>query len=134
MRNERKLVHALTHHHPGFNRAKLHPHFTRISFPPQANNKAILLQDTESRVLNLGPKFVPPAPQQVLECLPKEIGQMKEKVAVAWRRVTKTIEREPSLVNKFCERVEEEMRKTVLEEAAEKDPTIELTIEYFQKI
>ncbi|CAF4628346.1 unnamed protein product, partial [Rotaria magnacalcarata] len=27
------------------------------------------LQDTEARVLNLGPKFVPPAPEQVLERL-----------------------------------------------------------------
>jgi hypothetical protein len=103
--NERKLVHALTHHHPGVTKSKLHTHFTKISFPPQANNKALILQNTETRVLNLGPKFVPPAPQQVLERLPKEIQQMKEKVSKAWRRMTKTIGREPPLVTKFGERV-----------------------------
>ncbi|CAF4849700.1 unnamed protein product, partial [Rotaria sp. Silwood2] len=76
---------------------ELHPHFTRISFPPQANNKALIMNDTEARVLNLGPKFVPPAPQQVLERLSKEIEQMKDKVAEAWRGATKTIRRERPL-------------------------------------
>ena len=98
MYNQRKLVHALSRYHPGFPTAKLHPHYSRIGFPPQANNKAIDLQDAEARTLNLGPKFVPPAPEQVLERLPKEIGIMKEKVATAWRRMTKTIAREPSIV------------------------------------
>ena len=90
MRNERKLVHALTHNHAGFTKAKLHPYFTRISFPPQANNKALIMNETETRILNLGPKFVPSASHQVLRRLPKKIGQLKEKVAAAWRRITKT--------------------------------------------
>jgi hypothetical protein len=84
-------------------------------------------------VLNLGPKFVLPAPQQVLERLPKEIGQMKEKMATARRRVTKTIGREPALVKKFCERAEEEIRKIISKESV-KESTIEPTIGFFQKI
>ncbi|CAM4982626.1 unnamed protein product [Rotaria socialis] len=111
--NERKLVYALSHHHPGYPKSKLHPHFSRINFPPQANNKAFLLQNAEARVPNLGPKFVPPAPQQVLERLPKEIDVMKERIAAAWRRATRTLGREPPIVTKFCERIEGEIRKTV---------------------
>jgi hypothetical protein len=105
-------VHALTHHHPGFPTSKLHPHFTKISFPPQENNKTVLLRGTEVKVLNVGPKFVPPAPKQVLERLPKEIAHMKTKVATAWRKATKTIGREPPIVNKFCQRIEEELKKS----------------------
>ena len=71
--NERKLVRALSRHHPRFSTAKLHPHYSRIGFPPQANNKISIFQGAESAVLNLGPKFVPPAPEQVLERLPTEI-------------------------------------------------------------
>ncbi|CAF3990528.1 unnamed protein product [Rotaria sp. Silwood1] len=115
--NQRKLMHALAHSHPKYAKAKLHPHYTRINFPPQANNKAYILRDTEAKVLNLGPKFVPPAPEQVLERLPKEIENMKEKVAAAWRRKTKTIAREPPIVTKFCERIEEEIRKKITTEA-----------------
>ncbi|CAF1454838.1 unnamed protein product [Rotaria sordida] len=61
----------------------VHEKFMSISFPPQENNKTLILQDTEAKVLNLGPKFVPPSPQQVLKRLPKEINDMKEKVAAA---------------------------------------------------
>jgi len=126
-------VYALTHHHPGHLKGKLHPHFSRISFPPQANNKVTLLRETESRILKLGPKFVPPAPEQVLERLPKEIGKMKEKVAAAWRRVTKIIGRDPPIVNKFCERIEDEIRKTV-ENEKPKSPTLDTAITFFRKI
>ncbi|CAF5133324.1 unnamed protein product, partial [Rotaria sp. Silwood1] len=63
VRNERKLAYALSHHHPGLPKGKLHPHFSRINFPPQANNKVGIFQETESKILNLGPKFVPPAPE-----------------------------------------------------------------------
>ncbi|CAF5092982.1 unnamed protein product, partial [Rotaria magnacalcarata] len=128
--NERKLVYALSHHHPGFPKSKLHPHFSRINFPPQANNKAALLRETESRILNLGPKFVPPAPEQVLERLPNEIRQMKEKVSTAWRRVTKTIGRQPPIVDKFCKRIEDEIRKTVATEAPS-DPALKPAIAFF---
>ncbi|CAM4983924.1 unnamed protein product [Rotaria socialis] len=99
--NQRKLVRALSRHHPGYTKSKLHPHHTAISFPPQANNKTELLRDTEVGILNLGPSFVPPAPEQVLKRLPKEIQQMKEKISAAWRRTTKTIGREPPIVTKF---------------------------------
>jgi hypothetical protein len=126
-------VHALAHHHPGFTRSKLHPHHSKISFPPQANNKAVMFRDTEARVLNLGSKFVPPAPEQVLECLPREIGQMKDKVSEAWRRMTKTVGREPPLVTKFCERVEEEIRETVAKEPI-RDRNLQPAIKYFQKL
>ncbi|CAF5025833.1 unnamed protein product, partial [Rotaria sp. Silwood1] len=91
------------------------------------------MNNTETRILNLEPKFVPPAPQQVLERLPKEIEHMKEKIGVAWRRMTNTIRREPPLVNKFCQRIEEEIRKTIATEAPQ-DPTIEPAIKYFQKM
>ncbi len=43
-------------------------------------------QNVEAKVLNLGPKFVPPAPEQVLERLAKEIEHMKQKVSAAWRK------------------------------------------------
>ncbi|CAF3327568.1 unnamed protein product [Rotaria socialis] len=87
--NEHKLVYALSHHHPGFPKRKLHSHFSRINFPPQANNNVALFRQTESKILNLGQKCVPSAPEQVLERFSKEIGQMKENVSAAWRRVTK---------------------------------------------
>lgn len=133
MLNQRKLTHALSRYHPEHPRGKLHPHFTRLSFPPQANNKAYLLKDTEAQILNLGPKFVPPAPEQVLERLPKEIETMKEKVSEAWRKSTKTIGREPPIVKKFCERIENEIRKTV-EIRKPKNPILKSTISLFQKL
>ncbi|CAF2075965.1 unnamed protein product [Rotaria magnacalcarata] len=127
-------VRALSRHHPSDTTSKLHPHHTTINFPPQANNKAALLRDTEVRILNLGPKFVPPAPEQVLERLPKEIGQMKEKVSAAWRRVTKTLGRQAPIVDRFCERIEDEIRKTVTTEAPTRDPTLKPAIKFFRKI
>ncbi|CAF3989165.1 unnamed protein product, partial [Rotaria sp. Silwood1] len=41
---------------------------------------------------------------------------MKEKVAVAWRRETKTVGRNPEIVNHFSERIEEEIRTTISKE------------------
>ena len=133
MHNERKLVRALSRHHPRFPTAKLHPHYSRIGFPPQANNKISIFQGAESAVLNLGPKFVPPAPEQVLERLPTEINKMKEKVSAAWRKMTNTIGRQPPIVNKFCERVEEEIRKAIQTEAPT-NPILKPTINFFRKI
>jgi hypothetical protein len=106
---------------------------SRIGFPPQANNKAVILQNVESRVLNLGPKFIPPAPEQVLARLPKVIGQMKEKVSAAWRKMIKTIGQEPAIVTRFCGRIEEEIRKTV-EKENPKDRTLKPAISFLQKI
>ncbi|CAF2070145.1 unnamed protein product [Rotaria magnacalcarata] len=126
-------MHALTRHRPGFSKSKLHPHYSKISFPAQANNRAFTLQDTEARVLNLGPKFVPPAPEQVLERLPNEIQQVKEKLSTAWRKMTKTIGREPIIVKQFCERIEKKIRKTVTTEVTQ-DTTLKPTITCFQKI
>ncbi|CAF4922892.1 unnamed protein product [Rotaria sp. Silwood1] len=91
------------------------------------------MKDTETQILNLGPKLVPPAPQQVLKRLPKQIEQMKDKVAAASRTVTKTIGRQSPLVNKFCQRVEVEIRKRIATEAL-RDPTFEPAINYFQKM
>ncbi|CAF5023877.1 unnamed protein product, partial [Rotaria sp. Silwood1] len=91
------------------------------------------MNNAETRVLNLGPKFVPPAPQQVLERLPKEIENMKEKIGAHWRRVTNTIRREVPLVNNFCQKIEDVIKKTITTEAPP-DPTIEPTIKYFQKM
>ncbi|CAF3363065.1 unnamed protein product [Rotaria sp. Silwood2] len=128
------LCHVSGARHNQFAKRKLNFLAKRaISFPPQANNKALIMKDTETRILNLGPKFVPPAPQQVLERLPKEIEQMKDKVAEAWRRATKTIGREPPLVNKFCQRIDEEIRQCIATEA-QRDPTLKPAIKYFQKI
>jgi hypothetical protein len=81
----------------------------------------------------LGPKFVPPAPQQVSERLPKEIEKMKEKVSAAWRRMTKTIGREPPILTTFCERIEDKIRETVGREST-RDPTLHPSIAFFRKI
>ncbi|CAF3641284.1 unnamed protein product [Rotaria sp. Silwood1] len=91
------------------------------------------MKDTETQILNLGPKLVPPAPQQVLKRLPKQIEQMKDKVAAASRTVTKTIGRQSPLVNKFCQRVEVEIRNRIATEAL-RDPIFEPAINYFQKM
>ncbi|CAF4518168.1 unnamed protein product, partial [Rotaria sp. Silwood2] len=91
------------------------------------------MKGIETRILNLGPKFVPPAPQQVLKRLPKEIKQMKEKVAIAWRRETKTVGCEPPIVEKFCRRIEEEVKKAVSTETA-KNLTISPTIKYLKRM
>lgn len=126
-------MHALIHNYPTTTRAKLHPHYTRINFPPQANNKINEIQGIETKILNLGPKFVPPAPQQVMKRLPQEIKQMKEKVAAAWRRETKTIGREPPIVEKFCQRVEEEIKKTVATETPQYH-IIQPTLKHLKKV
>ena len=68
----------------------MHSHFTEIGFPPQVNNKVIVLSEQERRILNFGPKFVPSNPKQALDRLSSEISVMKDKVAEAWRRETKT--------------------------------------------
>ena len=133
MRNDRKLVHALIHNHPHVVRRKLHPHFTKINFPPQANNKVVEIEGIEARILNLGPKFVPPAPQQVLKRLPKEIKQMKEKVAAVWRSATKTVTREPPIVERFCQRIEDEVKKTISAETT-KNLTITLAVKYLKRM
>jgi len=74
------------------------------------------LSDVERKVLNYGPKFVPQNPKQTLQRLTDEINVMKEKVAVAWRRETKTVGRNPEIVNRFSERIEEEIRTTITKE------------------
>ncbi|CAF3197885.1 unnamed protein product [Rotaria sp. Silwood2] len=94
----------------------MHPHYTSLAFPPQVNNKALQLSDAERRILNYGPKFVPQNPKQTLQRLKNEIDIMKEKVAVAWRRETKTVGPNPEIVNRFTERIEEEIRTTVSKE------------------
>jgi hypothetical protein len=94
----------------------MHPHYTSLAFPPQVNNKALLLSDAERRILNYGPKFVPQNPKQTLQRLENEINLMKEKVAVAWRRETKTVGRNPEIVNRFSERIEQEIRTTISKE------------------
>ena len=76
----------------------LHPHFTVLGFPPQVNNKVLSLTEEERRILNYGPKFVPSNPKQALDRLEKEITVMKEKVSEAWRRETRTVNRNPQIV------------------------------------
>ncbi|CAF5025587.1 unnamed protein product [Rotaria sp. Silwood1] len=94
----------------------MHPHYTALAYPPQINNKALLLTDAERRILNYGPKFVPQNPKQTLQRLENEIDVMKEKVAAAWRRETRTVGRNPEIVNRFCERIEKEVRTAVSKE------------------
>jgi len=53
------------------------------------------LTENERRILNYGPKFVPSNPKQALDRLEREINVMKEKVGEAWRRETRTINRQP---------------------------------------
>ena len=89
----------------------LYPHFTPLGFPPQVNNKALVLSDEERKILNFAPKFVPANPKQALERLDKEISVMKEKIAEAWRRETKTVAQKPKIVEKFAETLENEIRK-----------------------
>ncbi|CAF2072614.1 unnamed protein product [Rotaria magnacalcarata] len=91
------------------------------------------MQGIEKRILNLGPKFVPPAPQQVLDRLPKEIKQMKEQVAAAWRRETNTIGREPAIVKEFCKRIEDEIKRTVETEPPQ-DMRKQQAIKYLKRV
>ena len=90
------------------------------------------LRDEERRILNYGPKFVPANPKQALDRLDQEIRVMKEKVAEAWRRETRTSNRNPMLVEKFANRLEDELRAKITEDG-EQDPLIEKTLERFQK-
>ena len=83
-------------------------------------------------MLNAGPKFVPANPEQALERLGSEINVMKEKVAEAWRRETRTVGRNPQRVEQFANRLEEELRTTI-SEGTGVDREIEKTLERFKK-
>ena len=76
MYNQRKLAQVLSRPHSGFSTGKLHPHFTRINFPTKVDNKIDLLKDIGAQVLKLGQKFVSLAPEQVPQCVPREIETM----------------------------------------------------------
>ena len=110
----------------------LHPHYTPLGFPPQVNNKVITLRDEERRVLNYGPKFVPANPKQALDRLEDEIRVMKDKVVEAWRRETRTVNKNPIIVEKFANRLEEELRSKINQGAAQ-DPIVEKALERFKK-
>lgn len=90
-----------------------------------------MLSEQERRILNFGPKFVPSNPKQALDRLGHEISTMKDKVAEAWRRETKTIGRNPILVENFALRLETEMRETINKETTF-DKTIEKTLSNFK--
>ena len=110
----------------------MHSHFTEIGFPPQVNNKVIVLSEQERRILNFGPKFVPSNPKQALDRLSSEISVMKDKVAEAWRRETKTVGRQPEIVTKFADKLERELRHRISTEPA-MDKDIEKALGRFQK-
>jgi len=57
---------------------------------------------------------------------------MKDKVAEAWRRETRTVGRNPILVEQFANRLEEELRSTISKETAT-DQTVDRTLKRFQK-
>ena len=90
------------------------------------------MTEEERRVLNFGPKFVPSNPKQALDRLDNEISVMKEKVGEAWRRETRTIGRNPILVDKFAERLESELR-TVIGKETVTDKVVEKSLEHFRK-
>jgi hypothetical protein len=56
---------------------------------------------------------------------------MKDKVAEAWRRETRTVGRKPLLVDKFAQRLEIELRETISKETVV-DKVVEETLERFQ--
>jgi len=89
------------------------------------------MTDEERRILNFGPKFVPSNPKQALDRLSNEISQMKDKVGEAWRRETRTIGRNPILVEQFANRLEIELRNRISTEKG-MDENIERTLEHFQ--
>ena len=89
------------------------------------------LGDEERRILNYGPKFVPENPQQALDRLEDEIRVMKDKVAEAWRRETRTIGRNPVKVDEFALRLEEELRNKIKEGKAQ-DRLVEKTLDRFK--
>jgi hypothetical protein len=109
----------------------LHPHFTPLGFPPPVNNKVMRLADEERRILNYGPKFVPSNPKQALDRLASEISVMKDKVGEAWRRETRTVGREPRIVEQFAQRLELELRNKISSETVV-DKVLERTLERFQ--
>jgi hypothetical protein len=81
--------------------------------------------------LNYGPKFVPSNPKQALERLGTEISVMKEKVAEAWRRETRTVGRNPVLVEQFANRLENELQEQIrLDLGTNRE--IEKTLKQFQ--
>lgn len=82
--------------------------------------------------MNYGPKFVPSNPKQALDRLENEINIMKEKVGEAWRRETRTVARNPILVENFAQRLEQELRETISKETVI-DPTVEKTLDNFRK-
>ena len=81
--------------------------------------------------MNFGPKFVPSNPKQALDRLTNEISTMKEKVAEAWRRETRTIGRNPILVEQFAHRLEDELRNTISNETVT-DKVVETTLKRFR--
>jgi hypothetical protein len=89
------------------------------------------LTEEERRILNYGPKFVPSNPKQALDRLEKEIKVMKDKVAEAWRRETRTIGRNPILVEQFANRLEDELRNKISTETVN-NTVIERTLKRFQ--
>jgi hypothetical protein len=89
------------------------------------------LADEERRILNYGPKFVPSNPKQALDRLDSEISVMKDKVGEAWRRETRTVGREPRIVEQFAQRLELELRDKISTETVV-DKVIERTLERFQ--
>lgn len=109
----------------------MHSHFTPLGYPPQVNNKVLVLSEQERQVLNFGPKFVPSNPKQALDRLGSEISTMKDKVAEAWRRETRTIGRNPILVDEFANRLELELRQTISTETVI-DKGTERTLQRFQ--
>jgi len=56
---------------------------------------------------------------------------MKDKVAEAWRRETRTVGRNPILVENFANRLEEELRNTISKETAI-DQVVDRTLKRFQ--
>jgi len=75
---------------------------------------------------------VPNNPKQALDRLEDEIRVMKDKVAEAWRRETRTVNKNPIIVETFANRLEEELRSKISEGAAQ-DPVTEKALERFQK-
>ena len=96
------------------------------------NNKVLDLTEKERRILNAGPKFVPANPKQALDRLENEISVMKDKVAEAWRRETRTVGRNPILVENFAHRLENELRETISKETVI-DQILEKTLSNFNK-
>ena len=109
----------------------LHSHLTPVGFPPQVNNKVLVLSEQERRILNFGPKFVPSNPKQALDRLDSEISVMKDKVGEVWRRETRTVGRNPLLVEQFAHRLSDELRNRISQETVG-DKEIERTLKHFQ--